>query len=113
MLSAAKRVEARYPLDIAKDVAIHIGINLATKSGLLPTIVESDYLSVINLILGSWPIRSETGLVIEDILDLKELFSLTSFVFSRRRANMVAHNLVKMALVHAIDLVLLEKVSLA
>ncbi|KAL5787892.1 hypothetical protein ACOSP7_004841 [Xanthoceras sorbifolium] len=110
ILSAAKTIEARYCPAIAEAVAIQIGMKLAAESGLLPAIIEFDSLSVIVLILADRPIRSEMGLVIEYILDLKLLFGFSSFIFSSRNINMVAHNLTKMALVHAIDLVLLEEV---
>ncbi|KAL5779688.1 hypothetical protein ACOSQ2_010425 [Xanthoceras sorbifolium] len=85
-------------------------MKLAAESGLLPATVESDSLSVINLILSDSPIRSEIGLVIKDILELKVLYGFSSFVFSLRSTNRITHNLAKMALVHALDIILLEEV---
>ncbi|KAL5813450.1 hypothetical protein ACOSQ4_024091 [Xanthoceras sorbifolium] len=112
MLSVAKRVEACYFPEIAKVVAIQYGINLAIETGLLPAMVESDSLSIINLILFRLPIRSKVGLIIEDIFDLQGLFDFANFVFSPMSYNMVTHNLAKMALAHAINLVLLKEVFL-
>ncbi|KAL5746073.1 hypothetical protein ACOSP7_027219 [Xanthoceras sorbifolium] len=87
MLSAVKIIEACYTSVIAEAVAIQFGMKLATEFGLLPAIVESDSLSVTNLILDDRPIRSEIG-----------------------STNRVAHILTKIALGHTIDLVLLEEV---
>ncbi|KAL5787237.1 hypothetical protein ACOSP7_004186 [Xanthoceras sorbifolium] len=84
-------------------------MKMAAESRLLPAIVEFDSLSVINLIMADCPIRSGIVLIIEDILELKVLYGFSSFVFSPR-TNSVAHNLAKMALVHTIDLILLEEV---
>ncbi|KAL5856847.1 hypothetical protein ACOSQ3_004305 [Xanthoceras sorbifolium] len=104
-----KTIEAGYTSALAEDVTIHTGMKMATESGLLPAIVEFDSFSVINLIMADYPIRSGIGLIFEDILELKVLYGFSSFVFSPR-ANRVAYNLAKMALVHAIDLILLEEV---
>ncbi|KAL5823222.1 hypothetical protein ACOSQ4_021122 [Xanthoceras sorbifolium] len=59
MLSASKTIEADYSPSLAKDVAVRISMLLAADSGLLPAIMESDSLSVINLIHDGVPIRSE------------------------------------------------------
>ncbi|KAL5812731.1 hypothetical protein ACOSQ3_027681 [Xanthoceras sorbifolium] len=109
MLSAVKIIEACYTSVIAEAVAIQFGMKLATEFGLLPAIIESDSLSVTNLILDDRPIRSEIGFVIKDILDLKVMFGFPIF-FPPRSTNRVAHILTKIALGHTIDLVLLEEV---
>ncbi|KAL5766302.1 hypothetical protein ACOSP7_016919 [Xanthoceras sorbifolium] len=110
MLSGVKRVKASFSSDITLAQAIHHGMVLPAESSLLPALVESDSFLVINLILLRAPIRSEIGLIIDGILDLQDSFGFINFVFSPRSTNMVAHSLAKMALVHAIDIVLMEEV---
>ncbi|KAL5861560.1 hypothetical protein ACOSQ4_002856 [Xanthoceras sorbifolium] len=108
-LFASKVLEVGFSPSLAKSVAIHSGMLLAAESGLLPAIMESDAQSVINLILAGSSIRSEIGLVIDDILDLKSRFDFTCFSFALRSSNRVAHCFAKMALVHALDVVLFEE----
>ncbi|KAH7554597.1 hypothetical protein JRO89_XS12G0242800 [Xanthoceras sorbifolium] len=64
MLSASKTIEAGYSPSLAEAFAIHTGMQLAADSELLPAIVESYSLSVINLILAESPIRFKIGLII-------------------------------------------------
>ncbi|KAL5810335.1 hypothetical protein ACOSQ3_027035 [Xanthoceras sorbifolium] len=97
MLFISNTIAAGLPPSKAEASAIHLGMKLAAEAGLLPAIVESDSLSVI-------------GLVIEDILELKAHYGFSSFVLSPRTSNRVAHSPAKMAIVHAIDVVLLEEV---
>ncbi|KAL5846016.1 hypothetical protein ACOSQ3_009540 [Xanthoceras sorbifolium] len=110
MLSALKTIVAGLSPSIVEASAIHAGIKLAVETGLLPAIVESDSLSVVNLLLARQPICSEICLVINDILELKTLYGFSSFVFSLITSNRVAHSLVKMVIVYAIDVVLIEEV---
>ncbi|KAL5833304.1 hypothetical protein ACOSQ3_016978 [Xanthoceras sorbifolium] len=110
MFSASKKIDTGLAPSIAEASAIYEGMKLVAETGLLPAMVESDSLSVVNLILAGQPIRSEIGLVIEDILKLKVLHGFSSFVFSPRTSYRVAHSLAKMVVTHAMDIVSLEKV---
>ncbi|KAL5778933.1 hypothetical protein ACOSQ2_009670 [Xanthoceras sorbifolium] len=82
MLSALKTIVAGLSPSIVEASTIHAGIKLAVETGLLPVIVESDSLSVVNLLLARQPICSEICLVINDILELKTLYGFSSFVIS-------------------------------
>ncbi|KAL5824669.1 hypothetical protein ACOSQ3_020732 [Xanthoceras sorbifolium] len=95
---------------LAEALAVCIGMKLAIENGLLPAMVKSDLIFVVNLILAGLPIRSEIGLIIDDILNLKATHDFSSFGFSPRDSNRVAHNLAKMIVVHAIDVVLFEDI---
>ncbi|KAL5757858.1 hypothetical protein ACOSP7_020469 [Xanthoceras sorbifolium] len=95
---------------LAEALAVCIGMKLAIENGLLPAMVKSDLIFVVNLILAGLPIRSEIGLIIDDILNLKATHDFPSFGFSPRDSNRVAHNLAKMIVVHAIDVVLFEDI---
>ncbi|KAL5766204.1 hypothetical protein ACOSP7_016821 [Xanthoceras sorbifolium] len=110
MFSASKKIGTGLAPSIAEASAIYEGMKLVAETGLLPAMVEFDLLSVVNLILAGQPIRSEIGLVIEDILELKVLHGFSSFVFSPRTSYRVAHSLAKMVVTHAMDIVSLEKV---
>ncbi|KAL5768514.1 hypothetical protein ACOSP7_015060 [Xanthoceras sorbifolium] len=110
MLSASRTIDAGLEPSLAKAMAMLIGMKLAVEAGLLPTVVESDSLSIVNLIFAGLSIRSEIGLINNDILNLKTMGVFPSFVFSPKDSNRVAHNLAKMAIVHAIDVVLIDDV---
>ncbi|KAL5798483.1 hypothetical protein ACOSQ2_003303 [Xanthoceras sorbifolium] len=92
MLSSIKRVEGCCSPEVAEARAILHGIKLASEVGILPPIVESDSSIMI-------------------FLDLQHSFGFINFVFSQRNTNKVAHSLAKIALVHDVDLVLMEEVS--
>ncbi|KAL5843820.1 hypothetical protein ACOSQ4_009778 [Xanthoceras sorbifolium] len=110
LLSIAKSVVAGLDPCIAEAKAIVIGMQLAVEAGLLPTMVESDSLSVINLISFGVQICSDIGLIIEDIAKLKLQHEFSSFIFSPRASNNMAHSFAKMAVSHAIDVILIEDV---
>ena len=59
--------------------------------------MESDSLSVINKINNESLDLSYLGLIIEDIQQLRSSFTSVSFSFIPKRANLVAHHLVKLS----------------
>ncbi|KAL5763949.1 hypothetical protein ACOSQ2_016543 [Xanthoceras sorbifolium] len=110
MLSSLKSLEESFSHAVAEAWALLYRMQLASEAGLLPTVVESDSSSVINLFLSRSSIRAEIGLVFDDILTLRDSFDFVNFVFSPMSTNKVTHSLAKMALVHDVDLILMEEV---
>ncbi|KAL5825192.1 hypothetical protein ACOSQ3_021255 [Xanthoceras sorbifolium] len=105
-----KRMVGIFSLTVAEAHAILHGMQLASSSSLLPSVVESDCCSVINILRSGSLVRAEVGLVFDDILSLRNSFKFVDFVFSPRGTNKVAHILAKLALFHGFDCVLLEEV---
>ncbi|KAL5802726.1 hypothetical protein ACOSQ4_031031 [Xanthoceras sorbifolium] len=106
LLSAAIRMELVALVARAEGHAIKFGIFIALDVGLWSLVVESDSLSVINLILQkSVPLM---GLVLEDIFHIAGNDSVSTFCFAPRIANRGAHALAQLncSLTHL--LVLLE-----
>ncbi|KAK3185095.1 hypothetical protein Dsin_032381 [Dipteronia sinensis] len=75
--------------------AILSGLRFAIEAGLLPCLIESDALAVVNLIRSSSIPFSETGLIIKDIRLMLENSPGCMVVFVPRKANMAAHELAK------------------
>ncbi|KAL5758306.1 hypothetical protein ACOSP7_020917 [Xanthoceras sorbifolium] len=110
LLSNMKMMVGIFSPAVAEAHAILHGMQLASSSGLLPSVVESDCRLVINILRSGSLVHAEVGLVFDDILSLRNSFKFVDFVFSPRGTNKVAHNLVKLALCHGVNCVLLEKV---
>ncbi|KAK2656769.1 hypothetical protein Ddye_009821 [Dipteronia dyeriana] len=87
-----------YEPQIAEAKAILRGFRLALETGLYTAILESDALSVVNLIKAKEIPSSDVSVVIHDILDLFENVGVFSCDFAPRLANKVAHGLAKIAL---------------
>ncbi|KAK3198816.1 hypothetical protein Dsin_022231 [Dipteronia sinensis] len=108
MVSAAQHLVALVSPPVVESMAILCGIRLALLSNLVPFVVESDALSVIKLVhVGRTP-SFDIGIVIHDILSCVEGDLSRLFQFVHRKANMVAHNLAKMALSIKSDLLWVE-----
>ncbi|KAK3204419.1 hypothetical protein Dsin_018465 [Dipteronia sinensis] len=79
------------------------GISVVVESGLLPIVIESNALNVVNLVNSSINVCSDIGLVVRDIKDCIRNGMVDSIFFSPRKANVVAHRLAKHALLLAED----------
>ncbi|KAL5811138.1 hypothetical protein ACOSQ4_027706 [Xanthoceras sorbifolium] len=78
--------------------AIFFGLSLAVDRGLLDLVIESDCAQVIKLLNDNTVVRSDIGLVLNDIREILRLSSPRfSFVHIRRSGNLVAHSLAKLA----------------
>ncbi|KAL5812922.1 hypothetical protein ACOSQ3_027872 [Xanthoceras sorbifolium] len=83
---------------IAEAKAIFFGLSLAVDRGLLDLVIESDCAQVIKLLNDNTVVRSDIGLVLNDIREILRLSSPRfSFVHIRRSGNLVAHSLAKLA----------------
>ncbi|KAL5754729.1 hypothetical protein ACOSP7_022949 [Xanthoceras sorbifolium] len=109
-LSAACSWDASLDPSVAEVVAIRFGMQLAVDHRLSLAVVESDAQTIINLIRAGISSHYEIRLLVDDIVELKANHNFSNFVFSLRDSNRVAHNLAKMATIHAIDFVLVEDV---
>ncbi|KAL5752757.1 hypothetical protein ACOSQ2_023264 [Xanthoceras sorbifolium] len=109
-LSAACSWDASLDPSVTEVVAIRFGMQLAVDHRLSLAVVESDAQTIINLIRAGISSHSEIRLLVDDIVKLKANHNFSNFVFSLRDSNRVAHNLAKMATIHAIDFVLVEDV---
>ncbi|KAK1581861.1 hypothetical protein Q3G72_009736 [Acer saccharum] len=68
------------------------------ESGLVPAIIETDALGVVELVNGNCFISAEIGLIVQDIKDRLRNNSIGAVVFVPRKANMVADAFSKLAL---------------
>ncbi|KAK2659363.1 hypothetical protein Ddye_005896 [Dipteronia dyeriana] len=96
--SATKRFESFFSPEIIEAMAILRGLRLALENGLVPMILESDALDLVNKIRSQTVPSSEVGVIIHDILILLGNLDLSSIRFVSRLANKVAHCLAKLAL---------------
>ncbi|KAK2641549.1 hypothetical protein Ddye_023312 [Dipteronia dyeriana] len=90
MASSAQRINA---IQIVEVLAILRGLVFTIESGLLPVVVESDTLEVVNMINFGSHIHAEVCLVIGDIREFQNFISSGYLNFISRKANTVAHNL--------------------
>ncbi|KAK3225096.1 hypothetical protein Dsin_004958 [Dipteronia sinensis] len=70
MASKTQRLEANYSPQVAEAMAIFRGITFVVETGIVPIVVESDALAVVNLINTGDQIHAEIGLVVWDIRNL-------------------------------------------
>ncbi|KAK2652460.1 hypothetical protein Ddye_012316 [Dipteronia dyeriana] len=110
MASSSQSLRSILSPQSAKVVAILRGLQLARDSGLWPCSIESDALSVVNLINLKVVPCAEIGLVIQDILSLVDKLYICEVSFVQRDANMATHWLAKFGLSSVSDLVWLENV---
>ncbi|KAK2653232.1 hypothetical protein Ddye_013088 [Dipteronia dyeriana] len=106
--SGAQVVLARFSPLVAESVALLKGLQLGLSVGVLPCVIESDALGVVNLVTVGHPSRSDVGLVIQDVLQILKQFPDCFVVFTPMKTNMAAHDLAKLGLTIDSDLVLLE-----
>ncbi|KAK2649997.1 hypothetical protein Ddye_017486 [Dipteronia dyeriana] len=98
MASTAQRLEVSISTKLAEAMAILRGIVFTVDSGLVPTVIESNALSVVSLINSGSPNLTELGLVCGDIAKHIQDGVITAVGFIPRKAKVVAHTLAKMAL---------------
>ncbi|TXG69190.1 hypothetical protein EZV62_004125 [Acer yangbiense] len=94
-------------------VAVLRGFRLALEAGLCPASIESDSLSVVNLINSMDILRAEIGVVLHDILAMGSNSFFSSVSFVPRLTNCVAHSLAKLSLSFEGEHVWLEDCPLA
>ena len=98
---ACSRVDqADLGVSFAEAKALLRGLELALKHGFLRLEVESDCLSVINIISGAAFDDSYLGLIVHEILSIAQSFEVISFKHIFREANSVAHSFAKYAAVN-------------
>ncbi|KAK2659903.1 hypothetical protein Ddye_006436 [Dipteronia dyeriana] len=89
-----------YRPEIAEAMAILRGLQLALKTGLVSASLESDALTVVNMIGTNTVPGSDVGVIIYDILGVLGDSCFSSITFVPRLANKVAHSLAKPTLVY-------------
>ena len=109
MAASSQKVAATFSPQVVEAVAIYRGLQLAVVSGLTPCMLESDAKVVIKWINDATPLCSEIGNVISDILVLQHLAQCVSIRIFHRKANHVAHVLVKNNISCVEDMFWLEK----
>ncbi|KAK3218732.1 hypothetical protein Dsin_012702 [Dipteronia sinensis] len=106
---SSQRIEASFSPQVAEALAISRGLQLAIDTGLHPCRIESDEKIVVDWINNGEVLCSEIGNVIADIRSLLENEHCVSLNFISKKANQVAHVLVKNGLTCAEDLFWLEE----
>ncbi|KAK2662898.1 hypothetical protein Ddye_001472 [Dipteronia dyeriana] len=98
MSSSAQYLQAPISSHIAEALVVLHGIRFALNSGLLPFLVESDALNVVNLIRFGCSPDVDVGIVVRKILEVRNAFLDPLIFFASRKSNLVAHSLAKMVL---------------
>ncbi|KAK3206238.1 hypothetical protein Dsin_020284 [Dipteronia sinensis] len=97
MAATAHRDVANYTPK-AEALVILKGITFAIESGLLPVVIKSDMLEVVNNINLGNNFSLDVGSILLDIRDLLQSYASCCVVYVSRKANVVAHNLSKINL---------------
>ncbi|KAL5794905.1 hypothetical protein ACOSP7_003499 [Xanthoceras sorbifolium] len=105
VLAAATVFRSGFVVDVAETLVILDGWRLATARGLIPLLVESDALSVVNLCLDISSSKLEIMNVIHDICLLWSNFPSCYTVLVPRSCNSAAYEVVKFALLASISVV--------
>ncbi|KAL5762184.1 hypothetical protein ACOSP7_018448 [Xanthoceras sorbifolium] len=79
----------------AEAKALLAGAQMAVDRDLLPLQIESDALNVVNLCKAGDLIRSDLGIIIQDIIDVCCDYDIVSISYVPRNCNMVAHTISK------------------
>lgn len=92
--------------------AILEGMRFAIESGFFDHLVESDSLSVIQLIKSANldVVFSGVGILVSDIVDCAGLFNVIDFEFAHTKVNGPAHHLARHGISSSIDLFWMEEV---
>ncbi|KAK3221640.1 hypothetical protein Dsin_008665 [Dipteronia sinensis] len=75
------------------------GIEFARDTSLVPIVIESDALRVVMLVNENDSMMADIGLIMCDIHQLLSSVHIESVLYVSRKANVVTHSLVKMALI--------------
>ncbi|KAK2660384.1 hypothetical protein Ddye_006917 [Dipteronia dyeriana] len=106
--SSSQKIGVTFSLQVAEAVAICRGIKMAIDTGLTPCNIESDVEVVVGWINNKTSFCYEIGVVIVDIHNLLEQVQCGFVNFVPRKANQVAHVLVKNNLSFVKDMFWLE-----
>ncbi|KAK3189322.1 hypothetical protein Dsin_028883 [Dipteronia sinensis] len=107
--SSSQWISASYSPLTAEAVAVLRGIALAVATGLVPFVLETDTLGLVNLVKAGMPNQADVGLVIGDIIGrLREVPASVVGHVTRKR-NVVSHTLAKLALNIVEDLLWMEE----
>ena len=113
MASLCSNLGVCYQPQIAEALGILRGLFLARETGLFPAILESDALSIVDLIASPSAVDSDVGVLIHDIRSVLAYSNFFSVAFSSRLTNKVAHGLAKLALGYVGEFVWMEDCPLA
>ncbi|KAK3229485.1 hypothetical protein Dsin_001366 [Dipteronia sinensis] len=91
MAATTQRIEANYNLEVAKAVATLRGIIFVVDTGLVPIIVESNYLSLLRRVVDEVSTDAYIGLLVSDILCYLRNRAVSLVLHVLRKANKVAH----------------------
>ncbi|KAL5857827.1 hypothetical protein ACOSQ3_005285 [Xanthoceras sorbifolium] len=98
MLSSAEHFVGFFSSDITEAMAILYRVQLAIEVGFSPFCCNSDDASIVHQLSSKSNSCSNVGLVVDNILMLLNFVPIFSVSFVLRSANMVAHDLAKLAL---------------
>ncbi|KAL5857832.1 hypothetical protein ACOSQ3_005290 [Xanthoceras sorbifolium] len=98
MLSSAEHFVSLFSPDITKAMAILYGVHLAIEAGFSPFCCDFDDAFIVHQLSSKSNLCSDVGLVVDIILMLLNFVLVFSISFVRRSANMVDHDLAKLAL---------------
>ncbi|XP_048501321.2 uncharacterized protein LOC104893963 [Beta vulgaris subsp. vulgaris] len=93
--SAARRVRAFWPPEVAECKAIHMAVRLAKAQGLANVIIESDSQVVTTRLTTAALYFSDLDTILGDILEICNGFNPISFTHVKRDGNTAAHNLAR------------------
>ncbi|KAJ4713163.1 Ribonuclease H-like domain containing protein [Melia azedarach] len=97
MAAAGKRTEFYGDVELAKVEAIRFGVQIATESGLVPMIIESDSMNAVMLVKGKTSSIKEIYWVISDIQMLISQKANFDVCYIPRIYNSATHNMTKIA----------------
>lgn len=93
--AATRRIQARWPIEIAECKAIAMAARLGKRYGCQDIILESDCQSVVSRLSKTVCYCADLDSILEDVLWLCSSFSAVAFSHVKRDGNSVAHNLAK------------------
>ncbi|KAL5845242.1 hypothetical protein ACOSQ4_011200 [Xanthoceras sorbifolium] len=108
MASCALRYQAVFSVEMAEAIALLRGLKLTAEIGLHPIILESDSVTVVQLIRSKSHVLSELGLVMHEIFNIMLHVPVNNVCVGPVMANKVAHDLANFALTMEDKLVWIE-----
>lgn len=97
LMSFAELITEEYGIECAEALAAKKGMTLAWEAGFRAMTLEVDCLSLINAINRKRELRSDFGLLVNDIVALSRMFHVFILVHVKREANKVAHKLANLS----------------
>ncbi|KAK3225999.1 hypothetical protein Dsin_005861 [Dipteronia sinensis] len=98
MTAGVYRVQSRNSSQIAEALAILCGIEFAIDIGQVPIEIQSDAFGVVKFVNEKVTPLADTRIILSDIQELLCIVPIVSVSYVSRKADMVAHCLVKIAL---------------